>query len=94
MRFRFSRRAEADVEEIGNFIAEDHPARAVTFIRELRARCRQLTGFPQAAPQRPEYGEGVRMAIFGHYRILYVVHDDLLEIRRVMHGACDIVGNG
>jgi plasmid stabilization system protein ParE len=31
MRFRFSHRAETDIEEIGDYIAEDNPERAVTF---------------------------------------------------------------
>ena len=42
MRFRFSRQAEIDIEEIGDFIARDNPARAVSYIQELRAKCEQL----------------------------------------------------
>jgi toxin ParE1/3/4 len=87
MRFRFSRRATADIEEIGDFIAGESPARAVSFISELRTHCRRLTDFPEAAPQRPEFGDGIRMVVHGRYLILYVVHADLLEIRRVLHGA-------
>ncbi|MBV9756212.1 MAG: type II toxin-antitoxin system RelE/ParE family toxin [Alphaproteobacteria bacterium] len=79
MRFRFSRQAEIDIEEIGDFIARDNPARAVTYIQQLRTRCVQLTGFPEAAPTRSAYGDGVRMVVFGRYLILYVTHEDLLE---------------
>jgi len=92
MRFRFSRRAEADIEEIGDYIARDNPARAITFIAELRARCRGLTDFPEAAPLRPGLGDDVRMAVHGRHLILYVVRRDLLEIRRVVHGARDLAG--
>ena len=42
---------------------------------------------PTAAPQ---LGEGVRLSVFGNYVVLYVVHADLLEIRRVVHGARDL----
>lgn len=87
MRFRFSRRAEADLEEIGDFIARDNPMRAISFLRELRDHCRKLLTFPQAAPLRPELGDGVRLSVFRNYVVLYVVHLDLLEIRRVVHGA-------
>jgi toxin ParE1/3/4 len=90
MRFRFSHRAETDIEEIGDYIAEDNPERAVTFTEELRVRCRKLARFPEAAPARPDYGDGVRVAVFGRYLILYVVHPDVLEIRRVVHGARDV----
>jgi plasmid stabilization system protein ParE len=34
MHYRFSRQAERDIEEIGDFIARDNPRRAVTFIAE------------------------------------------------------------
>lgn len=87
--FRFSRRAQADIEEIGDYIARDNPRRAVTFIEELRARCRQLVDQPQAAPLREDLGEDVRLVPFGRYLILYVAHAQLLEIRRVVHGARD-----
>lgn len=87
MRLRFSRRAEADLEEIGDYIARGNPVRARTFIRELRQHCRDLLAFPESRPLRPELGEGVRLSVFGNYVVLYVAHPDLLEIRRVLHGA-------
>lgn len=87
MRFRFSRRAEADLEEITAYIARDDPARAVTYVRELRDHCRGLVAFPEARPLRPELGEGVRLGVFGKPIVLYVVRPDFLEVRRVMHGA-------
>ena len=86
-RFRFSRRAEADLEEIAAYIARDNPARAVSFIVQLRQHCRNLLTFPQAAPLRPAFGAGIRLSIFGNYVVLYVAHEDLLEIRRIVHGA-------
>jgi toxin ParE1/3/4 len=92
MRFRFSRRAEADLDEITAYIARRNPARAVTYVRELREHCRGLLTFPAARRLRPELGEGVRLSVFGNYVVLYVVHADrdLLEIRRVVHGARDL----
>jgi plasmid stabilization system protein ParE len=56
----------------------------------LRSHCRGLADFPKAAPLRPGVGDDVRMAVHGRYLILYVVHDDLLEIRRVVHGSRDL----
>ena len=90
MRFRFSRRAEADLDEITAYIARDNPARAVSYVRELRGHRRGLVTFPEARPLRPELGEGVRLSVFGNCVVLYVVHSDLLEIRRVVHGARDL----
>jgi len=87
MRFRFSRRAEADLEGITAYIAQDNPAREVTHVRELRDHYRGLVAFPEARPQRPELGEGMRLSVFDNYIVLCVVHPGLLEIRRVVHGA-------
>jgi toxin ParE1/3/4 len=90
MQYRFSRQAERDIEDIGDFIARDNPRRAITFIAELRDRCRQIVEFPRAASLRPALGRGVRCVVFGRYLIFYVVHASVLEIRRVLHSARNI----
>jgi toxin ParE1/3/4 len=38
-RLFFSPRAEADLEDIGDYIARDNPARAISFLEELRSHC-------------------------------------------------------
>ena len=38
----FTPLAETDIEEIGDYIALDNPARALTFIQEIRAQCQKL----------------------------------------------------
>lgn len=87
MPFRFTKRAEADVEEIADYIARDNPERACSFVVQLRRHCRALVNFPHAAPLRPELGRDIRMAVHDPYLIFCVVLSDLLEIRRVLHGA-------
>ena len=39
MRVAISPLAERDLERIGDYIAEDNPARAVGFVAELRDQC-------------------------------------------------------
>lgn len=87
MQLRFSRRAERDLEDIADYIARHNPARAISYVREMREHCRRLMAFPESAPLRPELGAGVRMSIFGRYLILYVSRTEILEVRRVVHGA-------
>jgi toxin ParE1/3/4 len=38
-----SAEAESDLESIGDYIAQHNPERAVSFIRELRGQCEQLS---------------------------------------------------
>lgn len=93
MQYRFSRQAERDIEDIGDFIARDNPRRAVTFVVELRQRCREIADLPKGAPLMPLLGRGVRRVVFGRYLVFYVVHTRFLEIRRVLHSARDISVN-
>jgi plasmid stabilization system protein ParE len=55
-------------------------------VQQLREHCRGLVAFPAARRLRPELGEGVRLSVLGNY----VVHEDILEIRRAAHGARDL----
>jgi toxin ParE1/3/4 len=87
MRFRFTKRAARDIEEIGDYIARDNPARAVSFIEALSEKCRRLTEQPAAAPLRAELGQGVRMIRFGRYLVFYSFDADELRIIRVVHSA-------
>jgi toxin ParE1/3/4 len=88
----FSRLAEADLEAIGDYIANDNPRRALSFVRDLRDRCRAMVHYPRAAPLRPELGRGVRMIVFGDYLIFYRYSKGQVIIERVLHGARNIQG--
>ena len=92
MRLVFDRRAEFDLESIGDYIATDNPTRAVSFVREIREHCERLMRFPEASRLRPEYGPNVRASVFRRYLIFYVVDGGALRIRRVVHGARNLPG--
>ena len=65
----FSPLAESDLEEIGDYIAMDNPARAIEFIEELRDQCRILTQLPLAFPAREEIAPGLRVMPYRRYLI-------------------------
>lgn len=90
MRTLFSRRAEHDLEEIADFIAQDNPRRALTFIGELRRHCTRLAETPLAFPTRPELGADIRCSLHGRYVIFFRAHDDRLLILRILHAARDL----
>lgn len=63
--------AEADLEAIGDYIARDNPQRALSFIKELRDKCKSLADVPLAFPLVPRYEHmGVRHRAHGNYQIL------------------------
>jgi len=82
----FSPLAASDLEEIGDYIAQENPRRAITFVREIRERCQKIVFFPEAAQLHPEYGEGVRMIPHGRYLIFYTVQLGQVRIERILSG--------
>lgn len=93
-RLLISPRAAADLDEIGEFIARDNPARAASFVAELEAKCRTIASSPEGYPARPDLAEGVRMAVHGRYLLFFRALDDsgAVRIERVLHGARDLPG--
>ncbi len=90
MRVNLSPQANADLEEIGDYIARDNPARALTFIGELKLKCLGLAKTARIGAPRPELGEHVRMLTHGRYLIFYREHEATVRIERIMHSARDI----
>ena len=79
--------AELDLEEIADYIARDNPHRALSYIGEIRERCRNIVTFPEAAPLREEFGVGIRVIPFGRYLIFYTNHPDTVRIERILSGS-------
>ena len=92
MKVAFSRRALASLEQIGDYIAQDNPRRAVTFVRELRGRAGSIGKTPLACPLAPSLEDrGIRVRIHGAYLILYRIQADQVAILLIVHGARDYV---
>ena len=89
MRCTFTPKAEADLAAIADWIAEDNPSRAISFIREIRDRCDQVAEFPKAFPERAELGPGIRMSVHRDYLIFYREEAARVVVVRVLHGSRD-----
>lgn len=83
----FSALAEADLEEIADYIARDNPRRALSFVDEIRKHCSKIPAFPQAFPLREELGEGIRAIPFGRYLIFYTQDSNKVRIERILSGS-------
>jgi toxin ParE1/3/4 len=90
MRVEISPLAERDLEAIGDYIADDSPPRAVSFVAELRAQCANIAKALQAYRARPELGEGLRSCAHGSYVVFFTATKTRLKIVRILHGAMDI----
>jgi toxin ParE1/3/4 len=90
VKVQFTTAADADLEAVGDRIAELSPLRAVSFVRELRRRAEQIQLFPRAGAPRPQWGADVRIVVHGKYVIVHRSRDETVQILRIVHGARDL----
>jgi toxin ParE1/3/4 len=90
MRVLFSALVEGDLEATGDYIAADNPARAVSFVRQLKALCLKLGENPLRYRLHPEIGPAMRLVAMGRYVILYRIVGEAVRVERVVHGARDL----
>lgn len=88
--YRVLPHASRDLDAIADHIVGDNPVRAISFVDELWARFRQIAERPLSFPARPDFGPGVRSALYGNYVIIFLIENEEVVIARVVHGARDI----
>lgn len=82
--------AEADLEGIASYVAEQSPQSALALIRGLREKCVSLADAPRGYPLVPRYEhKGIRRRPSGNYLIFYRVGHDAIEVIHILHGARD-----
>jgi len=90
MKVVFSGQAKAELREIGLYIARDNKPRAVSFVRELRAKAKQIGNAPRACPLLPGHEHrGIRRRPYGNYLIFYRIEDNRIAILHILHAARD-----
>ncbi len=93
MRVTLSPAARDDLIEIAVYIAQDNPARALSFVDELEDRCEALANAPGIGTVRPELGQGICVLPHRRYLIFYRETHEGVRVERIMHSARDI-GHG
>ncbi len=83
MKVRFTRDARESLIHIGDYIAEDNPARAESFTAELHAKAMDIASLPRGFPLVPRYEQrGIRRRSYRGYAILYSIEDEGVVIYR------------
>ena len=83
--------AEADLDEIWLYIAQDSTRNADRFADRILRTCRQtLADSPRIGLSREELSPSLRSFVVQDYVILYRPIDDGVEVVRVLHGSRDI----
>jgi plasmid stabilization system protein ParE len=90
MRYVLAPRIRCDLEEIADWIAEDNPTRAVTFVHEIRDEFRKIAHTPLLYRLRPDIGDDARLAVIGCYVVLFRIDADVVRFERVVYGGRDL----
>jgi len=91
MRLRYSEEALADLEQILDFITQDSPVRALSFIEKLKAKIELLTIFPAlgVSCRSKRIAEDCRVMIFESYLIFYTITIDDITVLSIINSAKD-----
>jgi toxin ParE1/3/4 len=84
---RWTDRALANLEEIGDYIARDNPTAAQRWVLKLVSTAERMALVPGAGRRVPEFGrDDLRETFLRSYRIVYRVLDRGIEILVVFEG--------
>lgn len=94
MRIVWSEIAEADLDDLYDYIARDVPYYAEQFVSRLIDAVGVLQEHSHLGRRVPEAEEreDVRELIFQNYRIIYLVESEQVSILTVIHGSRDLGG--
>ncbi len=90
MNYRISRKADADIENICDYIAQNNPDAADRLDEQIHQAIRLLAKFPGLGHTQPDVQD--KRYLFravGSYMIAYRVDKNELVVIRVLHGARD-----
>jgi len=88
---RWSHEAEQWLKEIYEYIALDNLTAAGKVVSGIYEKTQLLMDFPELGHKYREESEGdIRILLYGHYRIAYIITDNTIDILGVFHGALDI----
>lgn len=79
------------LEDIFEYVAADNPEAAARTVKGIYERVQMLSRFPEMGQRYHASQRHVRILLYGHYRIAYLVkpHGNV-DILGIFHGALDI----
>ena len=83
--------AQRWLEDIFEYIAADNPVAAGRTVQGIYERAQVLANFPEIGHRYLASSRNVRILLYGHYRIAYLVKEDgNVDVLGVFHGSLDI----
>ena len=83
--------AQRWLDDIFEYIAADNPQAAAQTVNGIYERAQVLAKFPEIGHRYWASSRNVRILLYGHYRIAYLIKDDgNIDVLGVFHGSLDI----
>ncbi|MBI2088524.1 MAG: type II toxin-antitoxin system RelE/ParE family toxin [Deltaproteobacteria bacterium] len=83
--------AQRWLEDIFEYIAADNPQAAAQTVNGIYERTQVLANFPEMGHRYWASNRHVRILLYGHYRIAYLIKEDgNIDVLGVFHGSLDI----
>lgn len=91
-KIRWTSESEKWLRAIYDYIAQDSKIAAQRLVTEIYKKSQLLKDFPEIGYKYRSEPEGdIRILLYGHYRITYLVRDkETIDILGVFHGAMEI----
>ena len=88
---RWTEEAVKWLRNIYDYISEDNPIAAQNVIEGIYEKTQILENFPEIGYKYRDEPDGqVRILLYGHYRIAYLIKQDAVEILGIFHGSMEI----
>jgi toxin ParE1/3/4 len=92
MKVHWTNTAEGHLDAIFDYIGQNSPEYAKSMVDRITRRSQQIAEYPLSDRRVPEYDfNQIREVIEGHYRIIYRIKSDQIDILAVIHGAMNIL---
>ncbi len=83
--------AQRWLTDIFEYVAAENPQAAARTVQGIYERVQDLTRFPEIGSRYLASSRQVRILLYGHYRIAYLIKDDgNIDVLGVFHGSLDI----
>lgn len=90
-KIRWTREAQIWLKDIHDYISQDSKETANQVVNGIYKKAQLLKENPKIGYKYRSEPEGdIRILLYGHYRITYLITEDTVEILGVFHGALDI----
>lgn len=90
LEIRYLATAERDLDDIFQYIIKDNPVAASSLLEEIDRSISNLSSNPElgVVPKDDRLKKlGYRVLIIRKYLVFYVIKNEVIQIRRVLHGA-------